>query len=77
MATYSFRLKNLPPRKVAEKLVAQNIYVWDGNYYALNVTERLELEDSGGMLRIGAVHYNTFGRGWAVEAGVNENQCLI
>jgi len=46
VATYSFRLKNLPPRKVAEKLVAQNIYVWDGNYYALNVTERLELEDS-------------------------------
>jgi len=59
VATYSFRLKNLPPRKVAEKLAEQNIYVWDGNYYALNVTERLGLEDSGGMVRVGAVHYNT------------------
>jgi cysteine desulfurase family protein (TIGR01976 family) len=59
VATYSFRLKNLPPRKVAEKLAEQNIYVWDGNYYALNITERLGLEDSGGMVRVGAVHYNT------------------
>ena len=59
VATYSFRLKNLPPRKVAEKLAGQNIYVWDGNYYAINVTERLGLEDSGGMVRVGAAHYNT------------------
>ncbi len=59
VATYSFRLKNLPPRKIAEKLAEQNIYVWDGNYYAINVTERLGLEDSGGMVRVGAVHYNT------------------
>ncbi|MGA7194632.1 MAG: aminotransferase class V-fold PLP-dependent enzyme [Anaerolineales bacterium] len=59
VATYSFRLKNLHPHKVAEKLAEQNIYVWDGNYYAINVTERLGLEDSGGMVRVGAVHYNT------------------
>ncbi len=59
VATYSFRLKNPSPRKVAEKLAEQNIYVWDGNYYAVNVTERLGLEDSGGMVRVGAVHYNT------------------
>ncbi len=59
VATYSFRLKNLHPRKVAEKLAEQNIYVWDGNYYAINVTERLGLEDSGGMVRVGATHYNT------------------
>jgi selenocysteine lyase/cysteine desulfurase len=36
-----------------------NIYVWDGNYYDLAVTERLGLEDSGGMVRVGPVHYNT------------------
>jgi selenocysteine lyase/cysteine desulfurase len=33
--------------------------VWDGNYYALNVTERLGVEASGGMVRVGAAHYNT------------------
>ena len=35
------------------------IFVWDGNYYALAVTERLGVESQGGMVRIGAVHYNT------------------
>ncbi len=59
VATYSFRIKNLSPRKAAEQLAKQGIYVWDGNYYAINVTERLGLEDSGGMVRVGAAHYNT------------------
>ena len=53
------RLKALPPRAVAEKLAQAGIYVWDGNYYALGVTERLGLEATGGMVRVGAVHYNT------------------
>jgi cysteine desulfurase family protein (TIGR01976 family) len=47
------------PRAVAEALAAENIYVWDGNYYALAVTERLGLEEHGGMVRVGAAHYNT------------------
>jgi len=59
VATFSFRLKDLQPRQVAEKLNESGIYVWDGNYYAINVTERLGLEDKGGMVRVGAVHYNT------------------
>jgi cysteine desulfurase family protein (TIGR01976 family) len=59
VATFSFRLKDRHPRKVAEQLAEQGIYVWDGNYYALNITERLGVEDSGGMVRVGAAHYNT------------------
>jgi selenocysteine lyase/cysteine desulfurase len=43
----------------AQKLADTGIYVWDGNYYAINVTERLGLEDNGGMVRVGAAHYNT------------------
>ncbi len=57
--TFSFRLKDLPPRLLAEKLAELDIYAWDGNYYAIGVTERLGLEQRGGMLRVGAVHYNT------------------
>jgi len=57
--TVSYTLKGWPPRRVAEELNKENIYVWDGNYYALAVTERLGLEDSGGMVRVGPVHYNT------------------
>ena len=57
--TFSIRLNNLFPRSMAEKLAQEGIYVWDGNYYAINVTEQLGLENKGGMLRVGAVHYNT------------------
>ncbi len=52
-------MKDLHPRVVAEKLAQEGIYCWDGNYYAINVTERLGVEDTGGMVRVGAVHYNT------------------
>ena len=47
------------PRDIAAALGEQGIFVWNGNYYALAVTERLSLEDKGGMVRVGAVHYNT------------------
>jgi len=59
VATFSFRLKDMNPRLVAEKLANEGIYVWDGNYYALNVSERLGVEENGGMVRVGAAHYNT------------------
>jgi cysteine desulfurase family protein (TIGR01976 family) len=57
--TVSFTLRGWHPRRLAEALGDKGIYVWDGNYYALAVTERLGLEDSGGMVRVGPVHYNT------------------
>ena len=57
--TVSFTWEGRHPREIAKALGDQGIYVWDGDYYALAVTERLGLEDKGGMVRIGAVHYNT------------------
>jgi selenocysteine lyase/cysteine desulfurase len=57
--TFSFTLKGQHPHQVAERLAQDDIYVWDGNYYAIGVTERLGLEEQGGMVRVGAVHYNT------------------
>jgi selenocysteine lyase/cysteine desulfurase len=57
--TCAYTLKGKSPRQVAEELDEANIFVWDGNYYALEVTTRLGLEDSGGMVRVGPVHYNT------------------
>jgi len=47
------------PLALATKLGEQGFFTWDGNYYALNLTERLDVESSGGFLRIGLVHYNT------------------
>ncbi len=57
--TVAIRKQGLSPREVAEALGERGIFVWDGNYYALNLTERLGVEESGGMVRIGCVHYNT------------------
>ncbi|HLI09199.1 MAG TPA: cysteine desulfurase-like protein [Ktedonobacteraceae bacterium] len=57
--TFSFTLEGHTPATVAETLGKENIYVWNGNYYALAVTERLGLEEQGGMVRVGLVHYNT------------------
>jgi len=57
--TVSFTMEGISPRRLAERLAEEGLYVWDGNYYALAVTQRLDLEDRGGMLRVGAVHYNT------------------
>ena len=57
--TFSFTLKGWHPRALAERLGQERIFTWDGNYYAINVTERLGLEDKGGLLRVGPVHYNT------------------
>ena len=56
--TFAFTLEGWHPRAVAEKLAAQNINLWDGKSYAISVTERLGLEESGGMVRVGPVHYN-------------------
>ncbi len=57
--TVSFTLEGKHPLDIAEALGKAGFYVWDGNYYALAVTERLGVEASGGMVRVGAVHYNT------------------
>ncbi len=57
--TFSFRTDKWTPREIATKLDLEGIYVWDGNYYALEVTKALGVEETGGMVRAGAVHYNT------------------
>ncbi len=57
--TFSFTLDDWKPRELAAALDREGIFTWDGNFYALAVTDRLGLEGNGGLLRSGAVHYNT------------------
>jgi selenocysteine lyase/cysteine desulfurase len=57
--TVAIRMEGRTPRQLAEFLGERGIFTWDGNYYALSLTERLDVESSGGMLRIGLAHYNT------------------
>jgi cysteine desulfurase family protein (TIGR01976 family) len=58
-STLSLRIGNHHPTAIATFLGERGIFTWDGNYYALNLSERLGVESQGGMLRIGLVHYNT------------------
>ncbi|HET8668074.1 MAG TPA: aminotransferase class V-fold PLP-dependent enzyme, partial [Terriglobales bacterium] len=57
--TVAVRVEGHTPAELATKLGDHGIFTWEGNYYAINLTERLGVEDKGGMLRIGLVHYNT------------------
>ncbi|HVO39603.1 MAG TPA: cysteine desulfurase-like protein [Spirochaetia bacterium] len=57
--TFAFTMDGLHPKRICERLDQAGICASDGNYYALEVTTRLGLEASGGMVRTGAVHYNT------------------
>src|SRR5262249_26621713 len=57
--TVAVRLEGYTPRELAEKLGERGIFTWDGNYYAVDLAERLGVQSSGGMLRIGLAHYNT------------------
>ena len=57
--TVAFTKEGHAPEDIATKLGERGIFVWHGNYYALAVTERLGVEDSGGMVRVGLAHYNT------------------
>jgi cysteine desulfurase family protein (TIGR01976 family) len=57
--TFALRLSGRSPREVAEELGRRGIFVWDGDYYAMAVMERLGLQETGGCVRIGFCHYNT------------------
>jgi selenocysteine lyase/cysteine desulfurase len=57
--TVGIRLARAKPAEIAAYLGERGIFTWDGNYYAVHLTERLGVESDGGLLRIGLVHYNT------------------
>lgn len=58
-ATFAIRIDGFTPLELATKLGERGFFTWDGNYYAISVTEHFDVEKSGGFLRIGLVHYNT------------------
>jgi cysteine desulfurase family protein (TIGR01976 family) len=58
--TFAVRLENVSPDQVAKRLGDLGMFVWSGDFYAVDLIERLGLRDKGGVVRIGFVHYNTF-----------------
>ncbi len=56
--TFAFTLAGSTPRQVALELGKRGIAAWDGDYYAYELIRALGLGESGGMVRVGFVHYN-------------------
>jgi len=57
--TFALDVGGVPPAEVSRRLGDQGIFVWSGDYYAVEVMRRLGVADEGGLVRIGFVHYNT------------------
>jgi cysteine desulfurase family protein (TIGR01976 family) len=74
--TVAIRMAGHSPRELASYLGERGIFTWDGNYYALNLSERLGVEPSGGMLRIGLAHYNTAEEVDRLLASLHELQAM-
>jgi len=57
--TFAFSVDGVAAAEAAARLGERGFAVWHGNYYALEVMRRLGLEENGGAVRVGFVHYNT------------------
>ena len=57
--TFCFNVDGHGPRAVAERLAERQLYVWDGNYYALEPMRALGIDEGGGAVRAGFLHYTT------------------
>jgi selenocysteine lyase/cysteine desulfurase len=70
--TFAVRLAGWTPQVMQERLAAEGIFTWAGDYYAVEAIKRLGFADKGGFLRIGFVHYNTFAEVDAVLQALND-----
>lgn len=57
--TIAITARDRSPEELARALGARHVFSWAGNLYAIELTERLGVEASGGLLRLGLMHYNT------------------
>lgn len=57
--TVSFTIEGKTATEVCRHLAAQNIFAWDGHFYAIRAIEVLGLLERGGVTRIGMAVYNT------------------
>ncbi len=59
VATVSLHKEGTTPEQLARALAEENIFAWNGDFYAQSLSERMGVQESGGWLRLGLVHYNT------------------
>ena len=56
--TVSFTHPSMSAKEIGQRLAERGVFVWAGNFYALELTEALGLEPEG-VLRAGLLHYNS------------------
>ena len=71
--TISFTHPSMNAGEIAKILANKGIFVWSGNFYAIELTEFLNLEPAG-VLRAGVLHYNTMGE---VEDFISEVEAIL
>jgi cysteine desulfurase family protein (TIGR01976 family) len=59
--TVSFTHARVAPGGIAQYLADDNVFVWNGHNYAVEVAKSLGIYETGGAVRIGPVHYNSVG----------------
>ena len=57
--TVAFTHDSVVPDVIAKSMAKENIFVWSGHNYAVEVAKTLGIYESGGALRVGPVHYNS------------------
>jgi selenocysteine lyase/cysteine desulfurase len=57
VGTFAITHETLTPQEASARLGDRGFALWDGNYYAVEIMQRLGLDD--GAVRVGIVHYNT------------------
>jgi cysteine desulfurase family protein (TIGR01976 family) len=57
--TLSFTVSRMRPRQVARELARRNVCAWDGDYYARELFDAIGVNETGGAVQLGLMHYNT------------------
>ena len=57
--TFAFTIQNVEPRAISEFFAEHHVCIWDGHFYAQGLIDQLGLNESGGVIRVGCMHYNS------------------
>jgi selenocysteine lyase/cysteine desulfurase len=58
-STVSFLVEGINANEVAKHLASKGLFTWDGDYYAIEIINKVwGLEEVGGLIRVGLAPYN-------------------
>jgi selenocysteine lyase/cysteine desulfurase len=57
--TLSFTVSRMRPRQVAGELARRGVCAWDGDFYSRELFDAIGVNEAGGAVRLGLLHYNT------------------